>query len=266
MIRRFNYTGRRRIRKEHAVVSATPAEGGVQSFSVTLSLATYRFPADARVVMEAYRQTSFMRFDWGTVAQLHQPDDRHLTEFNGLDGVRFRLKVVDSRSSDANPAPRILGLADRLVAKQSNKTGEATSLLPIVPADIPEVWRLVFDHDEDPTLEVNESLIDDATEFGRNDAVASLVLPQVYRSVLSKILIADGRSVADADGWRHRWLEMSRRHLKLEDPPHPDCDGKGRILNEEDIHEWIDHAVKRFVTHASVIKSFDRWWNERKEA
>ena len=41
---------------------------GMLSFDAKLDLTGYDLPDDARVFVEAYRQTSFMRFPHGTVA------------------------------------------------------------------------------------------------------------------------------------------------------------------------------------------------------
>src|ERR1700728_3479645 len=93
--RRLNYTSRHKINREHAqIVTHDGAAGGPPTFDATLTLAGYSLPGPARVFVEAYRQTAWQRFDFGTIGICTPPENRLLTEFGVMDGVQFRVKVV----------------------------------------------------------------------------------------------------------------------------------------------------------------------------
>src|SRR5262245_39519614 len=97
-IRRINSTGRKRIQREDARIHVRTGSDGVLAFDATLNLADYGLPADAAVFVEAYRQTSFMRFPHGTVAAPQAPPgvERRLTEFSSCDGLLWRVKVTST--------------------------------------------------------------------------------------------------------------------------------------------------------------------------
>jgi hypothetical protein len=144
MIRRFNYTGRRKIAKEHARISIRQADG-VATFAADLSLKRYGFPAAARVFVEAFRQTVLMRFDWGTIGHPERPPRIALSEFASTEGLWFRVKVVDAQGNDSSPA-RILGLANKITPAHADAPADSDSLLPVVPAAIED------GHDRNPAM------------------------------------------------------------------------------------------------------------------
>ena len=66
MIRRMNYTGRRRIARSRVSVRLRPVPGTGWTFDADMDLVDYGFPAEARVFVEAYNATSYMRFAFGS--------------------------------------------------------------------------------------------------------------------------------------------------------------------------------------------------------
>src|SRR5476651_1773831 len=100
MKRSLNFTGRKRIAQSDVVVAITGKDGNA-AFDATLALAKYKFPDNARVYVEAYRQMDWMRFDFGSAASIRPPDDRRLTRFESAEGVLFRIRVV---SPDGTPS------------------------------------------------------------------------------------------------------------------------------------------------------------------
>src|SRR5580704_5818632 len=111
-IKRINSTGRSKIVRGDARISVRPDPDGVLTFDATINLTDYGLPYDAHVFVEAYRQTTFMRFRHGTVAAPQPPGDlaRRLTEFATGDGLLFRVKVT----STGDRAGVLLAEADRL--------------------------------------------------------------------------------------------------------------------------------------------------------
>ncbi len=70
MRRRFNYTGRQKIKHSEARIAIAPPDAGPASFDVALNLSRLQLPAHAPVWIEAYYRTQFMRFPFGTVGQI----------------------------------------------------------------------------------------------------------------------------------------------------------------------------------------------------
>jgi hypothetical protein len=58
---------------------------------------------------------------------------------------------------------------------------------------------------------------------------------------------------------------MVRSHLGSNEPPAPEVDEAKKLVNADELCDWIDEAVAQFARRASVEKSFDQWWNQRKE-
>src|SRR2546427_9791472 len=98
MIRRLNYTGRQTIHRENVEIRLSRSPDGV-SFVPHLHLGDYGLPGPARIYVEAYHRTQYMRFSLGVVDHIEVPRDCRLTEFHGSDAVRFRIKVVDETGS-----------------------------------------------------------------------------------------------------------------------------------------------------------------------
>lgn len=110
MIRKFNYTGRKRIDRERLKIKLVAAEGDFPSFDAAINLDDLGLPSDAAVYVEAYDRSSYMRFDFGTVAQQIAPARRQLTELQSRELILFRVRVVDKAGAHG----RVLAVADRL--------------------------------------------------------------------------------------------------------------------------------------------------------
>ena len=107
-IRRLNYTGRKRIKREDVsiLLHDNPA-----MFDADLTrLAEYALPKDAFVFVEARLQTRWMRFKYGTVGAITPDPDRRLTEFDSAEGIRFSVKVT----ATSDKAGKLLAEADRI--------------------------------------------------------------------------------------------------------------------------------------------------------
>src|SRR4051812_2901769 len=93
MKRTINYTGRKRIKRTDVSITLRE-ERGIWIFDADLKLASYGFPSDAEIWLEAHRQNLWMQWGWGTISALRVPSDRMLSEFDVPDGVLFRVRVV----------------------------------------------------------------------------------------------------------------------------------------------------------------------------
>lgn len=238
MRRHINSTGRRRIVREHAAVSIRPAEGDRASvFDLDLDLRSYGFPPDARVRVDASRSNAGQSWDYGTVGRRSEPpdDERQLTEFGGKP-PRFRVMVVAGDGSG-----RLLGSAMHIVPRLP-----LDSLIHLQEHDGlgEEVWRIEFDDmDEPPVLLVNRS-IPGASGIVRNDAAfRALVMPEVLRAILTRIVLVERRDEDTTEGgaWRD-WLRFAQSHLPGRDIPvqSDEAPDTGAAV------EWIDDVVRAF--------------------
>ena len=229
MLRRFNYTGRHRIEQSRVAVCLVPAEDGPPSFDISIDLSGINLPQDARVFVEAYDKSSYMRFDYGTVADPCPPVDRRLLDIQSRDGVAFRVKVVDEYRKHG----RVLAIADSLLpARIEGVALDRESLLWSRFVDLgDEVWRLDLSGSW-AFIELNEDLKTAGIhELLRDNIFFSLVLPSIVREILTNIIFVQEFVDADGDDWRSRWLAYAES-LGGNMPELP-----------EDRKRWIDQDV-----------------------
>lgn len=231
-VRRLNYTARKRIVRSDVNVTLQKTEAGTAVFNADLNLAAYEFPFDARVFVEAYRQTTLMRFDFGTVSAPKPPIDRSLADFPSADEILFRIRVT---ATSGLPGV-LLGEADRIRPReQDEKPDLRLPLLPAMPDDLGhEVWRVDF---EGGTSLLISRDLPNWKQTVSTDTFRALVYPAAMRQILERILYIEGyQSVDDPDDWRSRWLLFSSQIPGSRDVP------KTRDAQEE----WIDNAVAAF--------------------
>ncbi len=159
---------------------------GVLLFDPQLSFEGVAVVPTARVFIEAYYRTAFMRFDCGSVEDFVPPEDRRLTEIDGTSLVRFRMKETSGR-------------------------------VPLLPVNFDEnlehqAWRIEFEP-EGPVLELNNR-IDAIRDVARSDAAFfALVCPAAVRQVLTRILLVDEQDAhQDGDDWWNLWLRWAERY------------------------------------------------------
>lgn len=251
MLRRFNYTDRKRISRED--VSIAVQMGSQTVFDADLSLlATYGFDPRCRLFVEAYRQTIWMRFDFGMIGAIEPPPDRSLGRFGTLDGIQFRVKVTD-----ASNGQRLVAEADGIPLREADGSpASVESLLRIVPASLEgRVFRLSYD-DQGPILEINREAGDKA-EIARDAAFAALVYPAVFSDILVRILhVGSHDDVENTDKWQSQWLKFASRLSNV--PSLPDD------LDDEDlVDDWIRDAVSAFGKSTDVMTKFASYWEEQ---
>ena len=234
MIRRFNYTKRIKLAKSDVAIELSDArKNEPPTFTANLDFSSYDLPSDARIVISSYRLSFAMRFDWGTVSDPTPPEDTRLTETP--EAPQFRVMVLAPDDSG-----RILAMADRV--KPVRSSGQQ-SLLWLNEAELGnEVWRLKIG-DGMPTLEVNQS-IGGISGIARSDQVfQSLVIPDVLREILRKMIIDDDASFDDPDSEWHDWMEFVKQ-IDIGDLPDAAGDD-GR--DAEAATQWIDSWIAAFL-------------------
>ena len=246
MIRRFNYTSRRKIPRSRVRIRVAD-DGQRRRFDAEIELDGLGLPQDASLFVEAYHRAAYRRFDFGTVGDPHPPSERW------LDGIPvrkplFRVKVVLLAKDGI---ARILAAADTVVPEDSDRQEDARqSLLPVEYEDLGDrVWVLDLDSDW-PRLRLNERFqgIREAARSGPD--FLALVYPEVFRAILERAL-GEGRFDPDCDDddWGTLWLRFACRELGRPRPPEA-SDGEAA--------ERIEEAVNAFCVRAQVVSRFER--------
>lgn len=241
-VRRINYTHRKRIAHAEVEIRLACGSDGIDSFDCHLDLSSHGFPADARVFVEAYRQTTLMRFGWGTVSVPAPPLDRRLAQFESSDEILFRVRVT----SATGKAGLLLGEAEKIRPRHPDEEPDKRlPLLPIAPEDLDEeVWRLDFEGEV--CLRIN-SRLPDWKQTARSDVFRALVFPAAMRQVLERILKAESYvTTDDPNDWRSLWLRFAAA-LPGSSPPPRTQDG---------FDDWIENAVAAFARRFNLRSRF----------
>jgi hypothetical protein len=252
MIRRFNYTDRLRILREDVRIELRQ-HGNSFSFSAKLDLGEYDLPEDALVFVEAYRQTSWMRFEFGTAGAVTAPQECALTEFDSPDDIRFRVKVT--QASDTHV---LLAEADRIPLHRPEESQDRrVPLLPVKPHLLgDEIYRVDFSDDR-PRLLVNKDA-GDWRAIAKSPAFASLVYPAVFREVLTRIvMVNEFDDSTDSTDWRSLWLKLAELLPGVGECP--------KTNDDDDSSDWIDIAVQAFATKLKNLGKFSEYWKKEEE-
>ena len=242
-IAKLNFTGRQKITQDHVLISVGHDPQNRARFSATLSLESYGFPSDARVFVEAYRQTTVMRFDFGTVLVTKPPANCILDEFDTVEEILFRVFVTAASGRSGV----LLGRAEKIHPKTPDAgNDDRAPLLPVIPAELgDEIWRLDFS--EQVYLLINRDL-PDWRQTAADATFRALVYPAVIRQVLSQIVIVDDYSDSDEpDNWRSQWLNFCISEL-----------GMGPLPTELDAGiDWISGAAESFARKHALKTLFE---------
>lgn len=233
MIRRFNYTGRRRIPRSRVRIRVAE-EGQRRRFDAELALDGLGLPREGLLFVEAYHRAAYRRFNFGTVGAPRPAAERWLDGIPARNPL-FRVKVVLMEHGTA----RILAAADRVVPEDSDRSEDARQpLLPVEYEDLGErVWALDLDSDW-PRLHLNKRFegIREAARSGPE--FLTLVYPDVFRAILARAL-DEGKFDPDCDDedWGTLWLRFACRELGRPRPPQQPA---------SENTEWIEEAVNAF--------------------
>ncbi|MEQ8820753.1 MAG: hypothetical protein RLY93_10955 [Sumerlaeia bacterium] len=262
MARRLNFTERQRIHRKSVILRVRVGENGqAPVLTPQFFFGQYDFPNSARVFLEAYRQASQMRFDFGAPRGDWTPEPVELRDFRDMTGVRFRLKVT--RVED----PRrglLLGHADKLKPELTGipNTGDREPLLAVRTEDLDHLpWRLDVTEDSEPILVLNSRLSSEGKHLLENPAVRSLIFPAAIREVfrdLFFVLWADGdRAAENEGGWESHWLQFAnecRGEARGTPPPAGD--------DPQEICDWIEGVVEGFSQQHRLADGFAKAWEE----
>lgn len=244
MIKRINFTGRRRILREDVRVYLRRRPGGPATFRAELDLSGYDLPADATVRIEAYRLTSWMSFELGTVGALDILGDHELLEFGDAEGVLFRVRVVS-----ADPQKRVvLAEADQIhgIAHEEADDGRE-HILPVVGADLEAaIWQVSFDNG--PALLVNRA-IPDWQKAVKSPQFIALVYPAIVRIILTRA-VKDDADPEDAVDPLAKWIRFAHTIPGVRE--YPD--------DHREREQWIDDVVSAFCRWQKLLDRFIYSW------
>jgi len=254
-MRRFNYTGRRRISTSDVLISTYQEDGQVYC-DVAFDLDSVRYsqevPASTAVILEAYTRTKVDRFPLGTLESPSAGRRLHLESFGPDENVLFRLKVVNVEDK----AGRIIAMAKGIRPTEPKESHQQSLLAVSVEPLDDVVYKVDFPDGETPTLVLNEAL-DTVTEQGikamaTDPLFVSLVYPEVVRQILTRILVIECDTDDEDDGetWETKWKGFARS-LNPEPIPEPD-NGSGSDL----VLEWIEAAVSQISRNMNILDRF----------
>jgi len=254
MIRNLNFTGRKRILRGAACITLHRADEGGVRFEAEIDLGGYDLPPTARVFIEAAFKTTFMRFDWGVVAQLVPCENRNLTRLSKPALAHFRVKVIEP---SANGLGRLLAVGDH-IAPQNMESGEKKRIalfrVNVEKGELAdEVWRLDFDS-AGPILELSPQ-ISGIKQLARQEAFMALVFPTVVRQVLEKIFDEGNDDPEfDRDSWQSRWMRFGTQLAGTPPPPLLSDDREP----DETHREWIDLTVAKWSKRQKIIANYKK--------
>lgn len=236
MIRKFNYTGRRKIERSKVPITVYALSGNESAFSIDFNLGEYDLPQDAHIFVEAYIPTKFFqRFSYHTVGKIEPPKSTSLVEIGSTDDLLFRVKVVDQTESKNT----LIAIADKIAPRSKDKSeSRRQSLLPVRINDIGDViWKLSLDEEDKPTLEISDR-IPGLSEVVRTDReFHALVLPEIFKKILYHALNEElVRDPFEEDDMWHLWVRFA-------------CNLPGvSVIPDDEVGfpEWILEAVNCF--------------------
>ncbi len=253
MIKRVNSTGRRRIPQQNIQIEV--ADGDPRTFTAVIDLADFAAPAEAEVVLEAAcaGSSTIPRFQWGTVGNLKEPDDRLLRGLAG-EHVFFTLKVIDKTDKFG----RILGVAENIrPLKGGKKTATGRKgILPIALSDDlgDELWQVQFSNSTDVFLMINSKVPQLKDQLRSDPFVYSLVYPSVIRQILEKAM-SDPPDDDAPEAWQTLWLNFA---VQL----HPERTAVPLGDGSDEQESWIDEVVNQFCRQHELLDKFKKRANE----
>lgn len=250
MIRKLNFTGRKKIPKSQISIGIRQGEDNTKSFTAELNLNDLNLPPNAEVYVEAYRRHAYMRFPFGTVENLIIPEERSLVSFNPGETPRFRVKVVDRTAG----LGKIVASADKIFPNLGDTPAtERDFLLPVEHKDLgDQVWHLEL-KDDGPVLELNDRIGNLRQSARSDETFFSLVYPDIVRRVLTMTLIGENQSDPDCDedDWQSQWLKFACSFPGIDDPP-------SAIASSMEKEEWVEDVVNAFCKKWKVREKFSQ--------
>jgi hypothetical protein len=237
MIKRLNFTGRRRIPRNRVTIQLHT--GQPRTFDAAIDLEELGFPPHAAVYLEATSagSTIVRRFDFGEVEHIRPPYDRTLDDLEG-ENVFFTLKVVDRTERFG----RILGIAEHIRPPTAgdDPAQARRGILPIQPVDLgQQLWSVQL-REFGPCLLINKDVPGLVDRAHSDPAFYAVVYPAVLRHCLLAAIAENADPEEEEDRWPVLWLRFGKDlHPERQAPPRSDDP-------VEDRDAWVDEVVEAF--------------------
>lgn len=244
MIRSFNYTGRKKIKRERIEITLLNDKNG-RYFKARVNLDGLGFAPDAKIIIEPHYKGVQQRFHFGTVADFREPADTRLSELPDTELVFFDVSVVD----DSQEVGLILGKASAVPAGIQDSPGSRIPLLYVNSVDLKDqIWKVSFEGaDGRPILEINNRIPELKDLLRHNKTFISLVYPIAFRIILRQI--AEEDHYDDIETWQGQWFRFLETALGITTFPEKDLDNES-----QDIDSWIDDCVNAFCRKTNMIE------------
>lgn len=247
MIRKFNYTGRKKIKRTHIRIDILRDSDDQRFFNASLHLSDMELPANAHVYVEAYHRTAYQRFSFGTAGDRKIPGNRRLSNFSDSTLPLFRVKVVDRTGTHG----RILASVDKVRPESIDELPAGSQSLLFVEFDDlgNSIWSLDLEGDW-PVLKLNSKVEEISLIATSDNRFLPLVYPEAFRQILTRILLEDQHADPDCDDdWPSLWLKLACTLPGMASPPQ---------AGKMDQQDWIDRAVEAFSTNNRMLEMFNQ--------
>lgn len=247
MIRRFNYTGRRKILTSdfECKIQHRENESSMLFFHFEDDFLT-GFPPHTEIVLEIYKGPKSERINLGSATSFNNDFSQALDNWDSATNILGRIKII----SLVDRKRKLLAWAHQFRPVEIDSTGRSTkSILPVEAKNLgSEVWRLELNDPTSPVLFVNSQISDvrEVTSIVENDAdFSALVFPDILRKILDVNYIKSD----DPPEEDFEWAVFAEK-LGAGAPPEDDDDDK----TEHKL--WIDRAVHHFCQHIDSLPRY----------
>ena len=145
MLRKFNYTGRKKIPQTCIDLEIQKNEYDQIEIIADIDLSDLKLPSYAKVYIVAFDVGSYQRFDFGTVEETFCPSNNILSEIQDAESISFKCLVIDE--SGSNFTGKLLAKSAN-IKKYLNKEDKQNhkSILHIVyKDDVDCIWKIDLD-------------------------------------------------------------------------------------------------------------------------
>ena len=230
MQRTINHTGRRKIETKELQINIQEQNKGVPVFDVDFSLNREKLPDNASIYIEAYQRNTLQRFYFGTVGEIHKPENRELDQLDLTSPALFRIRIVD----ETDHLGRLVASAERLKPEGDNDEDQRSSLLVVRSRPLgQQTWKVEFNTGGKPELCINSRIPDAIGQLKNNPQFQSLILPAAFRQVLMFFLWNEDEEEGSA---AEQWMTFAE-HISNERPQSND---------PLQLTAWVDDVVERF--------------------
>lgn len=263
---RLNYTGRKRILREHAIIEMR--EIGKESYrpELELDLEDYDFPSSAEIWLELSNRENLWRRRFGTVGSPGFTGPSVISPLSADVPLHARLKIINREAGTA----KILGLMKkvRIFGTASSAQGAGSrSFVEVLSEDLgPQVWTLDIPRDEEeaPILLVNKR-IENARAMVKDPLFRSVVMPTVLERVLERIILAYEFHDFTSDSAWGKILTFADRIV-----PADAVKGLPEVTRDESsvdvINDWIQEVVRVWSAEHNFAKVFNEAWSRGGDA